>query len=56
MRKQKITKTEYVLEIQDIGLIKDCLNYCYHRIKKHNKFCKAHFDHIQELRKQFKII
>lgn len=37
MRKQTIQKTEYILEEKDIRIVKDCLNYAFHRVTKHKK-------------------
>jgi hypothetical protein len=56
IREKIIKEQEYVLEIFDISIIKECLNYCYHRIKKHNKFTPEILEHIQRLRKEFGII
>jgi hypothetical protein len=58
MRKEikTIEQTEYILEPQDISTVKECLNYCYHRIKKHNKFMPEFYDDIQRLRREFGII
>ena len=56
MKKQTKQVTEYILEPQDIVLMKNCLNYCYHRIKKHNKFIPDYLDNIQRLRREFGIV
>ena len=56
MRKQEVKSIEYVLEPQDVKLIKECLNYCYHRIKHHNKFIIDYLTPIEKLRKEFGII
>lgn len=57
MRKttRKITITEWILEDKDVSVIKDCLNYCYHRATQHKKFSVKHFDDIQRLRREFGI-
>jgi len=54
-KKEKIIQS-FELELRDIETIKQCLNYCYHRIKKHGKFFEFLFEDIQRLRKEFGII
>jgi len=51
-----IKKTEYTLEDIDINIIKDCLNYCWHRAVKHNTPMSGKEDEINRLREQFGII
>lgn len=52
---QIIQQTVYELEPFDATTIKFCLNYCYHRMKKHGKYTE-YFDEVQRLRKEFDII
>lgn len=36
----------------DEVIIRECLNYCFHRIRKHRKFIPEYLDRINELREQ----
>lgn len=35
MIKKIIQQVEYTLENKDIKIVRNCLDYCYHRLKKH---------------------
>jgi hypothetical protein len=48
--------TFYTLdEEKEISLIKDCLNYCYHRATKHKTPMTGKEEDINKLRKEFGI-
>lgn len=55
-----IFATEYILDemehLPEINLIKDCLNYCWHRAVKHNTPMSGKEKAINDLRRQFGII
>ena len=53
MIKKKIESFKYVLEEQDIQTIKECLNYCYHRLTKHKCEAPIDLDKVQRLRSEF---
>lgn len=51
---KKIINNFYYIKRSEIKTIKNALNYCYHRIKKHGKTQAGNFDKIQQLRKDLK--
>jgi hypothetical protein len=55
MQKQTITKTQFIIEEEDIGTFKKCLDYCYHRIQKHKCGIEGIIDieKLNKLRKMF---
>jgi len=55
---KQIKKTEYILEDKDIEVIKNCLNYCYHRLKYHKKtgiHKIVSLEEVNRLRREFDI-
>ena len=59
MKKQEKKMYEYVLEDQDIKVIKECLNYCFHRLTNHSHvgiFGIVGVKQINRLRKELEII
>ena len=55
MRKKIHLRTEYILEEKDINTIKECLNYCYHRLSKHKCGIAGivNLDKVNRLRDEF---
>ena len=39
MLKKTIETTQFTLETKDLHTIRECLNYCYHRLSKHIDKC-----------------
>lgn len=37
MKKVPVTSFEYVFNKEEVSVLKDCLDYCYHRATKHPK-------------------
>jgi len=57
MKKKERIVIEYLLDDQaEINLIKDCLNYCWHRATKHNTPMSGKGQKINDLRRQLGII
>ena len=51
------TKQEVIFDDKaEINLLKDCLNYCYHRGAKHNSPMTGKLNGINQLRRQLGII
>jgi len=48
----EVYNCEIILTNKDKKIIRECLNYCYHRIKNHNKFISAYKADIDRIRKQ----
>jgi hypothetical protein len=57
MKSKEQIVVHYVLDNQDeINLVKDCLNYCWHRATQHKTPMSGKEKKINELRRQFGII
>lgn len=58
MKKKEVKTIEYVLESVDVLIIRQALEYCYHRLTKHNNsgIEKAGYkpEHIKRLLNEFK--
>lgn len=53
MIKKQIQQTQYVLEPQDINIIKGALEYCKHRLLKHGKASHLTVGDISRLLSEF---
>jgi len=51
-----VEKIEYILEDKDINILKDCLNYCFHRATKHKTPMTGKDNDINRLRQDLDII
>lgn len=47
---------EYILEPQDVVVIRAALDYAHHRMTKHKKYFFANYRDLQRLRKELGII
>jgi hypothetical protein len=57
MKNKERIVIEYILDDQtEIALIKDCLNYCWHRATQHRTPMSGKEEKINGLRRQFGII
>jgi len=56
MNIRKITKHEVAFDEEELKVIMNCLDYCYHRITKHGKFLNSQksCDSINNLRKDIR--
>jgi hypothetical protein len=50
MKKQKIQTTQYILEEKDVEILRDLLNYCWHRSTQHESPISNLRDEISKLR------
>lgn len=52
MKKNIKQTTEYILTEKEAKVIKNCLNYAFHRITKHDKYYPPDLKQINKLRKE----
>ena len=53
---QIVQETSYEVSGVDVNIIRNCLNYCFHRAYKHGKSIAGDVDQLQRLRKEFEIL
>lgn len=55
MKKQELKTTQYILEDKDISTIRECLNYCYHRLNRQQCGAPIELEEVQRLRRELGI-
>ena len=52
MKKEKVEVYQYILDQEEAKVVKNCLDYCWHRITKHGKTVMGTEREINKLRKE----